>query len=104
MKNPKTFMATPNSHFKPVDKSATGSGDLKHNATRPWKGATSMDHFKPVRKSGHDNIGNPYATAGDRDEMMTSMSHFKPTAHSMPMAPVQPKKWHKKGYAMTSPS
>lgn len=104
MKNPKSFSgATANDFKRVIDKSATGSGDLKHNGTRPWKGATSADHFKPTKKSVTGTSDSLPGTA--RSEMQTSMTHFKPTPVSKPGVPADAKKWHRKGrYDMTSPS
>jgi hypothetical protein len=104
MKNPKQFSgATPFSHFKPVDKSATGSGDLKHNDTRPWAGATPYSHSKPTKHSGHEGMGNPMGV--EKAEVMTAHNHFKPTPHSKPEAPRAAKKWHKSGkYDMSLPT
>jgi len=103
MKNPKDFSPTPANYFKVNDKSHPAK-EMKHNDTRPWGGATSATHFKATKKSGHDNIGNMYATAGDRTEQMTSPSHFKKNEKSKPGVPVAPVKWHKRGYDLTLPT
>jgi hypothetical protein len=105
MKNPKTFSgATPFSHFKPVDKSHTGTKDLVHNGTRTEQ-KTPWTHSGKVEKSGYEGMGMPYAKSSDRTESMTPMSHFKKIDKSMPAVPVAAKKWHKKGkYDMTLPT
>lgn len=108
--NSKKFMgATPWSHDGKIDKSGPMK-ELKHNATRPTMvKATSMSHFKatPMSGDGHMGLGNkstmmgmPKAKSSDRTEMMTPMNHFKPTKHSGPMAPKEPKSWKRKGYNM----
>ena len=103
MDNPKKFVgATSNSYSKVIDKSRTGDGNLKHNATRPWSGATSVNHYKPVKKSATGTSDNLPGTA--RVETKTSFTHFKPVDKSNPGVPVVPKKWHRKGYSMQSPS
>lgn len=102
MKNPTEFAPTPYNYSKPIDKSHPAK-EMKHNATRT-SSATPFSHFKPVGKSGHDGIGQPYAKASDRDEMKTSPTHFKPVGPSSPDAPRQVKKWHKRGYDMSLPT
>ena len=103
MRNPTDFDGgTPFNYKKVIDKSHPAK-EMKHNATRTSQ-ATSYNYSKPVGKSGHDNIGNPYATAGDRTEMLTPANHFKPVGPSSPDAPRQVKKWHKRGYDMSLPT
>jgi hypothetical protein len=84
--------------MKPVDKSRTGSGELKENGKRSWNGATSESYFKPVEKSGHSGMGNPMGV--EKKEMMTPMNYMKAIDKSMPAVPVEPKSWKRKGYAM----
>ena len=107
--NPKQFDGgTPYDYAEPIDTSGP-STELKHNATRLWRGATPFTHSKPTKKSGGDGIGNPPGMAGKRNSgdhnSATPFNHFQPTPHSLPQGPpVEPKKWTKKKYAMTSPS
>lgn len=104
MINPKKFSgATSNDYKKVIDRSHPNK-EMKHNGTRKQGTATSMDRFAPTKPSGYDGMGQPYAKSSDRSEKQTSMTHFEPTKHSKPGVPVEPKKWHKKGYDMTSPS
>lgn len=98
MKNPKDFQATPVSRWQPIDKSATGSGDLKHNGTRTEK-KTSPTHFKTTDKSSTGR--GELAHNATRKSVQTPVNHFKPTPHSAPGVPVAPKKWHKK-YSLDS--
>lgn len=51
--------ATPVSHFKTIEKSTTGSGQLA--GTARTESATSFSHFKTVGKSGSDGMGAPRA-------------------------------------------
>lgn len=63
---------------------------------------TPHSHYKPVKKSGGDGIGDPPGMKGKRnsaDHMgATPHSHFAPVPHSMPEAPEEIKSWKKKGY------
>lgn len=83
--------------MKPVNKSRTGSGDLKMNGKRSWNGATSESYFKPVEKSGAEGMGNLKGMA--KAEMLTPNSYFKVIDKSMPAVPVAPKSWKKRGYS-----
>ena len=100
MRNPKEFKATPFNHFKPVDKSHTGTHELAHNGTRTEQ-MTPWSHNKPVPHSatGRGELKHN----GTRTEMATPHNYSKPVKHSMPDVPKEPKKWHKKGYTVTGP-
>lgn len=101
MKNPTTFAPTPFNRFKVNDKSHTGTHELTHNGTRDEQ-MTPWTHSGKVGKSATGR--GELAHNGTRTEQKTSFTHFKPTPHSSPDVPVATKKWHKKGYDMTSPS
>ncbi len=104
MKKSESWSATPYNYSKPVEKSRTGSGELKDNGTRKWSGPTPSGYFKPVEKSGAEGMGDPKGTTGDRMERAaTPMSFFSPVPKSMPDVPVQPKSWKQKGYTQTGP-
>lgn len=110
MRNPKDFQATPYTRFQPTDKSHTGTKELQHNGTRKEK-MTSPTHYKatpadeainaiPASTKTHPKLAvrMPMSSGyvGDGKQMATS--------HSKPEVPVQPKKWHRKGYSLTLPT
>lgn len=93
MRNPKTFSgATPYHRFQVIDKSHPDH-EMPDNGTRT-SSATPYNHSGKIAKSSTGR--GDLAHNGTRTEMLTPASHFKKIEKSMPAAPRDPKKWHKR--------
>jgi hypothetical protein len=111
----KEWIQTPYTHSGQVAKSRTGSGDLKHNATRKEKmtpvtrfSPTSADEALdaiPASTKTHPKLGvkMPMSSGyvGDGATVKAPKSGEMTTS---PAVDALPKKWHRRGYDMTVPA